>query len=130
MIYQDHNFSNPSCNRLDIPKTVKKSPGFTKLRSQNLKIKFLVVHDVIWKYYIINFIIENKANKGFPESFDDNILISINLSSFELSVNNLVDVLRYTAIQWKRQKKRSVILIIYGLKKTTVIFVSVLIHLK
>ena len=89
MIYQDHNFSNPSYNRLlklkdtlDIPKTVKKSPGLTKLRSQNLKIKFLVVHDVIWKYYIINFIIENKANIRFPESFDNNILISINLSSF------------------------------------------------
>ena len=30
-----------------IPKSVKKSPGFTKLRSQNPEIRFSVVHDVI-----------------------------------------------------------------------------------
>ena len=36
---------------LAIPKSVKKSRGFTKLRSQSQKIRFSVFYDVIWKYY-------------------------------------------------------------------------------
>ena len=32
---------------LAIPKSVKKSSAFTKLRSQNSKIRFSVIHDVI-----------------------------------------------------------------------------------
>ena len=32
---------------LAIPKSVKKSPGLTKMRLQNSKIMFSVVHDVI-----------------------------------------------------------------------------------
>ena len=39
---------------LAIPKSVKNSPGFTKLSSKISEIKFSVVHDVIGKYYIID----------------------------------------------------------------------------
>ena len=45
---------------LAIPKLVKKSPGFTKFGSQNLKIGFPVVHDVIRNHYVIDFNFEKK----------------------------------------------------------------------
>ena len=38
---------------LAIPKSLKKSPDFTKSRSQISEIRFSVVHDVIGKYYVI-----------------------------------------------------------------------------
>ena len=38
---------------LAIPKSVKKSSGVTKLKSHNSEIRFPVVHDVIYKYYVI-----------------------------------------------------------------------------
>ena len=37
-----------------MPKSLKNSPGFTKLSSKISEIKFSVVHDVIGKYYIID----------------------------------------------------------------------------
>ena len=43
---------------LAIPKSLKKSPGLTKLRSQISEITFSVVHDVIGKYYIIVSVLE------------------------------------------------------------------------
>ena len=36
-----------------ISKSVKKTLGLTKLRSQNSEIRFSIVHDVICKYYVI-----------------------------------------------------------------------------
>ena len=57
---------------LAIPKSVKKSPGFTKLRSQNSEIRFPVIHDVIWKYYVIISIQTKKADIWFPENYDNN----------------------------------------------------------
>ena len=41
-------------NTLALPKSLKNSPGFTKLRSQISETKFSVVHDIIGKYYIID----------------------------------------------------------------------------
>ena len=42
-------FRIPFKDTLVIPKSVKRSPGFTKLRSQNSEMRFSVVHDVIWR---------------------------------------------------------------------------------
>ena len=48
-----HRFVAKLKDTLAIPKSVKKSSGYTKLRSQNSEIRFLVFHDVICKYYVI-----------------------------------------------------------------------------
>ena len=40
-------FRIPFKDTLVIPKSIKRSPGFTKLRSQNSEMRFSVVHDVI-----------------------------------------------------------------------------------
>ena len=74
---------------LVIPKSVKKSPGFAKLRSQNSKMRFSVVDDVIYKYYVIVSVLE-KGFYLFLEYYDNNILISMNLSSCRLSFITLV----------------------------------------
>ena len=68
---------------LAISKTLKNSPGFTKLRSQISETKFSVFHDVIGKYYIVDSGLEN-GNICTPENYDNIFLILMNLSSCQL----------------------------------------------